>query len=128
MDALFREELKMNQNELGMGVPIIGTWPWGDCPDAVLIHDRLFRKARWQQPYAGVVEQYREAVARNSAHMKVYADGTWVIDHVDQDNPDMGRPVEHFLNDHPLGKFAKVAALVGGAFVVGGALAHALSD
>jgi hypothetical protein len=71
-----------------------------------------FNKARWKAPYDGVVEQYREAVPQNSMHLKVRADGTWILDHIDNDNPDMGREVQHFINDHPVGQFIKGAATV----------------
>lgn len=107
-----------------------GHWNLPDFPDEVWLGDRLFRKAQWRQSYDGVLEQYREAVAQNSAHMKVYANGVWEIDHIDEDNPDMGRPVEHFFNDHPLGKFLKAAATVvvigAGAALVGAAVGSAV--
>ena len=105
-----------------------GTWTLPDFPDEIWLGDRLFRKAQWRQPYDGVVEQYREAVARNSAHLKVFANGVWEIDHIDEDNPDMGRPIEHFFNDHPLGKAIKVVGIFALAFAAVGAVARALSD
>ncbi|MBX3461045.1 MAG: hypothetical protein KF696_13950 [Planctomycetes bacterium] len=118
----------MSLGETNMSEPMRGTWTLPDFPDEIWLGDRLFRKAQWRQPYDGVVEQYREAVARNSAHMKVYANGLWVIDHVDEDNPDLGRPIEHFFNDHPLGKAIKVVGIFALAFAAVGAVASALSD
>lgn len=79
-----------------------GAW----FPDDLNVEGRTFRRARWRQPYAGVIEQYREAVPRNSGHLKVFADGRWVVDHADQYNPDMGYPIQHLLYDHPAGQTA----------------------
>lgn len=99
--------------------PITGYWNRRDFPDVVRVAGAVFRKAVMKQPYDGVIEQYREDVAKNSRHLKVFADWTWCIDHVDEDNPDRGRPVQHFFNDHPLGALAALAILlVGGVFVV----------
>lgn len=118
----------MRGGKVVLSLPVGGYWMLADFPDEVLVGGVRFRKAVWRQPYDDVVEQYREAAARDSAHLKVFADGTWVIDHVDADNPDMGRPVEHFFNDHPLGKLLKVVApaAVAGLLVYG--LATALTD
>lgn len=122
----------MSLGESRLPVPVSDNWPLPNFPDEIWLGDRLFRKAQWQQDYVGVVEQYREAVARNSAHMKVYANGVWVIDHIDEDNPDMGRPVEHFFNDHPLGQFLKVvgsvALVVGGVALAGAAVGAAIDS
>jgi hypothetical protein len=92
----------------------MGWWTLPNFPERVTMNARSFRKAWWRQPYDGVVEQYREEQTRNSMHLKVYGDGRWVVDHIDEDNPDLGRPVEHFFSDHPVGKFIKVAAPVAG--------------
>lgn len=97
--------------------PITGFWNIQGYPDSVCVDGSLFRKAVMQQPYDGVVAQYREDVAQNSRHMKVMSDRTWRIDHVDEDNPDRGRWLEHFFNDHPLGALAAL-----GLCVVGGAV------
>lgn len=102
--------------------PVKGIWPFLGYPDAVRLDGHLFRRARFWQPYPGVVEQYREAVATNSCHLLVRADGTYEITHADGDNPDMGRPVEHLLNDHPIGGVIKVAAVVGGLALLIGAV------
>jgi hypothetical protein len=87
--------------------PLVGRWALPNFPESVRVGRAIFRKAVWQQPYEGVVVQYRQDVERNSAHLKVYADGTFRVDHVDEDNPDHGRPVQHFFNDHPVGKAMK---------------------
>lgn len=118
----------MSLGESNLPMPLSDYWPLPNFPDEIWLGDRLFRKAQWRQEYAGVVEQYREAVARNSAHMKVYANGVWVIDHIDEDNPDMGRPVEHFFNDHPVGKTVKVVGIFALAAFAVGAVANALSE
>jgi hypothetical protein len=94
-------------------------WTLPAFPERITLNGRSFRKAWWRQPYDGVVEQYREEQARNSMHLKVRNDGTWIVDHIDEDNPDLGRPIEHFFSDHPVGKFLKVAVPVG---VIGTAL------
>ncbi len=104
----------MALGETWLPQPITGWWTLPDYPDVVNAAGRRFRRARWKQDYDGVVEQYREEVAQNSMHLKVYEDGRWVIDHVDEDNPDMGREVPHFFNDHPLGQFLKAAGAVVG--------------
>ena len=101
---------------------LTGPWTLPNFPERVIVNGRSFRKAWWQQPYDGVLEQYREEQARNSMHLKVRSDGTWTVDHIDEDNPDLGRPIEHFFSDHPVGKFLKVAlpvAAVGTALFFG---------
>lgn len=87
-----------------------GQWPYPDFPERVKIMGRPFRRARWRQPYDGVFEQYREETLGRSMHLKVRSDGSWIVDHLDEHNPDFGRPVEHFLSDHPAGKFVKAVA------------------
>jgi hypothetical protein len=107
--------------------PIWGRWPFRGFPDEVCVEGRLFRKARWKQPYDGVVEQYREAVQRKSMHLMVYADGSWAIRHSDGDNPDMGRPVEHLLNDHPVGAAVKGFVAIAGVLVLVAGVSSVLS-
>ena len=87
-----------------------GPWTLPNFPERIVLLGRSFRRAGWRQPYEGVVEQYREENVRNSMHLKIFSDGRWVVDHIDEDNPDLGRPIEHFFNDHPVGRFAKAAA------------------
>lgn len=114
----------MSQHAGSLAQPIAGWWTLQEFPERVAAGGRTFRLARWKQGYPGVVEQYREEVERYSMHMKVYANGYWVIDHIDEDNPDLGRELPHFFNDHPVGKAAKWVGT--GAAVVGGmiVLAH----
>lgn len=99
-------------------------WIYGDeFPPSIEIDGKVFNRAIRQQPYDGVIAQYREAVPRDSMHLLVMQDGTWVIDHVDEYNPDMGHPVRHFIIDHPAGKSLLVAGVgvlgVAGAAVFG---------
>jgi hypothetical protein len=84
--------------------PLYGDWSVPSFPDEVIIDGKLFNKAIRKQPYDGVIEQYREATPRESYHLLVLEDGHWIIDHVDDYNPDLGYPVRHFLIDHPVGK------------------------
>lgn len=93
----------------------------GDFPEAIEIDGQVFTRAIRKQPYEGVIEQYRAAVPRDSAHLLVLEDGTYVIDHVDEYNPDMGAPLRHWVVDHPRGKATIVAGL-GIAGVIGSAL------
>ena len=109
----------MALGEAWLSQPVTGWWTLQGFPDRVRVHGRLFRRARWKQEHPGVVEQYREEVARNSMHMMVRTDGRWTIDHIDEDNPDLGREVPHFFNDHPVGKVIKGVAA--GLAVVGAA-------
>lgn len=106
--------------------PSHGWWTLPGFPEFVSVRGRRFRKARWKQEYPGVVEQYREVAAQNSMHLKVSVDGRWIIDHIDEDNPDLCREVPHFFNDHPVGKVLKfagaVAALAAGACLVAGTI------
>lgn len=95
--------------------PIEGVWPFPDFPEAVEIEDDTFVKTKREQPYEGVVAQYRQNVARDSGHLLVRSDGTYIIDHVDEYNPDMGHPVKHFLVDHPKG----IATAIIGAGALG---------
>jgi hypothetical protein len=102
--------------------PIEGVWPFRGHPEAVRLHGRVFTKAKFKQAYHRIVEQYREAVTTNSWHLSVRADGTYKIDHADGNNPDMGRPVEHLLNDHPIGEVIKAGVLLGGLALLVGAI------
>lgn len=101
--------------------PLAGRWQPAGFPDVVEVAQRPFRRAgAWQRPYPGVVAQYRETVPRHAMHLKVFADGTWTVDHLDDDNPDMGRAVAHFFHDHPAGKTLSVL----GSLLGFGALAY----
>lgn len=104
--------------------PITGYWNLNDYPPSVRVNGRVFSKAVFEQTYDGVVAQYREDVERNSQHLKVFANGTWRIDHVDDNNPDRGRPIQHFFSDHPLGGVVAVGLAIGAVVVVGRAFAR----
>ena len=85
--------------------PIYGDWSIASgFPDVIEIDGKKFHKAIRTQPYEGCIEQYREAVPKESMHLLVLDDGHWLIDHVDDYNPDMGHPVRHFFKDHPIGR------------------------
>jgi len=84
--------------------PLYGDWSLPSFPNEIEIDGKVFHKAIRKQPYVGVIEQYREAVPRDSMHLVVLEDGQWMIDHVDAYNPDMGYPFRHFMIDHPIGK------------------------
>lgn len=102
--------------------PHWGWWPYNEFPEVVNVGGRRYRKAILKQAYDDVVEQYREDVEKNSRHLKVHGNGTFSIDHIDEDNPDRGRPVQHFFNDHPLGALAALGLLVGAVVVSARAL------
>lgn len=89
---------------LPLEVPEYGPWPLEGFPDALELGGVFYHRAIRKQWYRGVLEQYREAVPRDSAHLLVLDDGNWIVDHLDSYNPDMGYPVRHFLKDHPIGR------------------------
>lgn len=79
--------------------PVRGRWTARGFPEEVRMNGRVFKKATWQWPKPGVIAQYREAVPVNSHHLVVMRDGTFVVDHYDESNPDEGAVLEHLLND-----------------------------
>lgn len=101
--------------------PYQGDWELTEFPDAIDVDGVIFARAVRKQPYPGVIEQYREAVERDSMHMLVFQDGSYLVDHVDQYNPDMGAPARHFLTDHTVGRF--ITCTLGGFFALGTAMA-----
>lgn len=109
--------------------PVVETWPYpaGDFPDVIEVDGVTFYRAVRQQPYEGVIAQYRENVPRKSTHLLVMNDGTYIIDHVDEYNPDMGHPVRHFIIDHPAGKSLLVAG-VGALGIAGAAVFGAMQE
>lgn len=107
----------MALGELWLEEAVRGRWTLPDFPDEILVGARPFRRAFFQQPYDGVIAQYREDTPQWSRHLKVRSDLTWEIHHLDQDNPDHGRLIEHGLNDTPRGKL--VRQVVTGAVTVG---------
>lgn len=108
--------------------PMIEKWelPEGEFPDVITIDGMTFHRAIRKQGYEGVIEQYREAVSRNSAHLFVTNDGRWIIDHIDEYNPDMGHPLRHFIVDHPRGGSVVIAGL--GALGVAGSVLVGLGE
>jgi hypothetical protein len=104
--------------------PITGFWTINGLPEVVIVARRRFRRAVLKQEYPHVVAQYREDVERQSRHLKVFGNGVWIIDHIDDDNPDRGRAIPHFFNDHPLGPIVALGLLLGGAAMVGKAIAR----
>jgi hypothetical protein len=76
-----------------------GKWPTVDYPQIIHVAGREFRRAGWYWPYPNVKAQYRESKAQDSMHLFVLLDGTWIIPHVDDENPDLGNPIQHLLRD-----------------------------
>jgi hypothetical protein len=74
-----------------------GAWPFEGFPDRVELDGRVYVRARWQRPLAGVV-QYREDRPTCSRHLLVRS-GRWSIDHIDEHNPDRGRVWQHYRSD-----------------------------
>lgn len=95
--------------------PVYGKWQEEDFPDLVEIEGFIFEKAIRKQPYEGVIEQYRQACDRDSMHLLVTEDGDYLIEHIDEYNPDRGFPLRHFIYDHPKGP----GTLLAGAGVAG---------
>jgi hypothetical protein len=94
--------------------PIHGSWSLSSFPELVTLLGRTFRRATWAAPRPDVVAQYREDVDHNSMHLLVHGDGTWIIDHTDDANPDHGLVLEHTFRDvaqTTVGGLALVAAL-----------------
>jgi hypothetical protein len=76
-----------------------GHWPHASYPRFVRVLGRPFRRAGWYWPYRGVVAQYREYKNVDSMHLFVLENGTWVIPHIDETNPDLSSVLGHFIND-----------------------------
>lgn len=79
--------------------PIRGKWTNPGFPETVKLDGRTFRKATWQMSRPGVIAQYREDIPASSRHLFVLSDRTFVIDHLDEANPDKGREFEHLISD-----------------------------
>lgn len=79
-------------------VPELGPWPFGGFPPAVELGGRVYRLSEWAWPYPHVVAQYREAKPELAAHLQVLDDGSYLVDHLDESNPDFS-PVAHLLDD-----------------------------
>lgn len=78
--------------------PQRGAWPFAGLPLAVALGGRVYRRSEWAFPYPHVVAQYREDRPEHSAHLHVFDDGSWLVDHLDESNPDFA-PVAHLLDD-----------------------------
>jgi hypothetical protein len=107
--------------------PFSGKWPLVGYPEVVRWRGREFRRATWTWPYENVVAQYREVADRNAMHMLVYSSGRFVIDHLDEANPDRGLVLEHAVLDvaqTPVGAVIKTTAVMAGlalgAVAIGG--------
>lgn len=80
--------------------PLRGKWTQQGFPDSVVMLGRTFKRCvTWCAPYRLVVAQYREDVDHNSMHLFVKADGTWIIEHTDDANPERGLVLEHAVRD-----------------------------
>lgn len=80
--------------------PLRGTWTAHGFPDTVVLLGRTFKRSqKWAAPYRLVVAQYREDVDHHSMHLLVRADGTWIIEHTDDANPERGLVLEHAVRD-----------------------------
>jgi hypothetical protein len=84
---------------IALTTPLKGPWPYTTLPAQVRLNGKLFKKARFSTMKTGVVGQYREAVSTNSMHLYVMANGTYLVTHLDEANPDMGRALEHLFKD-----------------------------
>lgn len=99
--------------EVRFSNPQQGRWPFQGLPEEILVGGKRFQRTAWAWGYEGVVAQYREAAATNAMHLMVYRDGSWVIDHLDESNPDAGplAAVKHFFIDTTPGKITGVVLL-----------------
>jgi hypothetical protein len=79
--------------------PLRGTWTPQGFPPSVVLLGRTFKRAVWAAPRRLVVAQYREDVDRDSMHLLVRADGSWIVEHTDDANPDRGLLLEHTFRD-----------------------------
>lgn len=80
--------------------PLRGKWTLQGYPETVTMLGRTFKRStKWAAPYRMVVAQYREDVDRDSMHLIVNANGTWIIEHTDDANPERGLVLEHTFRD-----------------------------
>lgn len=80
--------------------PLRGKWTFQGYPETVSLLGRVFKRSKkWAAPYHLVVAQYREDVDHHSMHLLVKADGTWLIEHTDDANPERGLVLEHTVRD-----------------------------
>lgn len=79
--------------------PEIGAWPYGrSFPAAVQIGGRVYCRSSWAFPYSHTLAQYREDRPERARHLHVLDDGNYIVDHVDEANPDYS-PLWHLLVD-----------------------------
>lgn len=78
---------------------VTGKWPFVSFPHKVTLYGTHYVRAQWKFPREGVVAQYREAEKQHSRHLFVLQDGTFVVPHLDEENPDLGNPSKHFVLD-----------------------------
>lgn len=78
--------------------PELGPWPFCGFPSVVELGGRVYRLSSWAFPYAGVVAQYRQAQPELAAHLQVLEDGSYLVDHLDESNPDFA-PIAHLIDD-----------------------------
>ncbi len=93
--------------------PLHGTWALASFPELVTLLGRTFRRASWAAPRPDVVAQYREDIDHQSMHLLVHGDGSWVIDHTDDANPDHGLVLEHTFRDVAQTTVGGLALVVG---------------
>jgi hypothetical protein len=91
----------MTLGRIPLAMPVRAAWPHPDLPPTVHLQGRTFRQTSLALPVAGAVGHYREAVPFQSAHLVILDDGTYLIDHIDEANPDMGQAAAHAALDAP---------------------------
>lgn len=98
--------------------PLRGPWPFPQLPEQVALLGRTFTRSRtWAAPRAGVRAQYREDRDTQAMHLMVLENGTYLIDHVDDANPERGRVLEHAFKDAvhtPVGALVLLGLVVAG--------------
>ena len=105
---------------------VYGQWPFQGFPRQITLGEpdgstHTFAIAQWASPfYSGVVQQYRETVPTNAQHLMIFRDGSFLIDHVDEANPDQGLVLQHAVLDVGAPLAAGLAVLGFGAGLVGG--------
>jgi hypothetical protein len=123
--ALLLKKADEKERVAGMGIipitpPLTGQWPFQGFPEQVSLNGSNFVRARWAWPlYSGVHAQYRAAVPTNSMHLFVYADGSFLCDHMDEISPEYD-PIGHAVVDAPAATTAVLASLGFAAGLVGG--------
>jgi hypothetical protein len=107
--------------------PQIGPWYYDGFPERITVMGMPFMKSRLSERCPRVLAQYREACPYGSMHLKVAYEYDkygrpilwWSVDHIDLFNPqrsglglkNRGRPIGHFLTDHPSGRILKPAII-----------------